>query len=193
MEKYDATRLPTLIEQCNKYIAEFKKLKSREEISAYRKDVLPPIEEVEEEISNLDEFIDYRQSLAEKAKEEDDDDKLDKLKRGKVVGLIHLRNCQKILNSLLKVYKDAEEKSETSGSKLLSMLKASAPAAAPASAPAPVSGLTPEEMEDFHDFVNESKNIEMAKIVEEMFELQEKHNIEMSKLQKQLVKLQLGL
>jgi len=185
MEKYDATRLPTLIEQCNNYIAEFKKLKSPEEISAYRKDTLPPIKEVEDEISKLDEFIDYRQSLAEKAKEEDDDDKLEKLKKGKVVGLIHLRNCQKILNSLFKVYKDTEEKSEISGSKLLKLLQA--PVAAP------VEGLTSEEMEDFHDFVTESNKIEMAKLVEQMFELQEKHNIEISKLQKQLLKLQLGL
>lgn len=197
MEKYDATPLPKLMEQSNDYIAEFKTLKSPEEIAAYRKDVLPPIEEVEEKISNLDEFIDYRQSLAEKAKDEGDDDKLEKLKKGKLVGLIYLRNCQKTLTSLLKIYKDVEKKSETSGSKLLKLIQAPAPVAAPVAAPAaaaaPLSGLTPDEMEDFHEFVNESKKIEMTKLVDEMFELQEKHNIEMSKLQKQLMMLQLGL
>ena len=197
MEKYDATPLPKLMEQSNGYIAEFKTLKTPEEIATYRKDVLPPIEEVEEKISKLVEFIDYRQSLAEKAKDEGDDEKLGSLLNGKHVGLIYLRKCQKTLTSLLKIYKDVEKKSETSGSKLLSMLKApvAAPVAAPpAAAAAPLlSGLTPDEMEDFHEFVNESNKIEMAKIVDEMFELQEKHNIQMSKLQKQLMMLQLRL
>jgi len=205
MEKYDAAPLPTLMEQSNKYIAEFKKLETSEEIAAYRKDVLPPIEEVEEKISNLSEFIDYRQSLADKAKDEGDDDKLEKLKKGKLVGLIYLRNCQKTLNSLLKIYKDIEKKSETSGSKLLSMLKApvaasvaapapvSAPAAAPAPVAAPDSDLTSEEMEDFHEFVTESNKIEMAKIVDEIFELQQEFNNKMSKLQKRLMMLQFGL
>ena len=176
------------MEQSNGYIAEFKKLKSPEEIAAYRKDVLPPIEEVEEKISNLDEFIDYRQSLAEKAKDEGDDDKLEKLKKGKLVGLIYLRKCKEIFTSLLKVYKDVE-KSDASGSKPLKMLKA--PVAAPVAASD--SDITPEEMDDFHEFVNESKKIEMAAIVDEMFELQQEFNNKMSKLQKRLMMLQIGL
>ena len=201
MEKYDAAPLPTLMEQSNKYIAEFKKLKTPEEIAAYRKDVLPPIEEVEEKISNLSEFIDYRQSLADKAKDEGNDDEFEKLLNLKLVGLVNLRKCKKTLISLLKVYKDAEEKSETSGSKLLKMIKA--PAAAPAPAPAPTSvaapvaapnsDLTSEEMEDFHEFVTESNKIEMAKIVDEMFELQKEFNNKMSELQKRLMMLQFGL
>jgi hypothetical protein len=201
MEKYDATPLPTLMEQSNKYIAEFKKLETSEEIAAYRKDVLPPIEEVEEKISNLSEFIDYRQSLADKAKDEGNDDEFEKLLNLKLVGLMNLRKCKKTLTSLLKLYKDVEKKSDESGSKLLKMLKASAAAPAPAPAPAPVaapvaasdSDITPEEMDDFHEFVNESKKIEMAVIVDEMFELQKEFNNKMSELQKRLMMLQLGL
>jgi hypothetical protein len=126
--KYDANRLEGLVGECESHIEMYHGFSDPKEAASYIKDVMPPRAEVEDELNQLNEFIEYRQSLAEKAKEEKNFEKLKSLCNGKTVGLIRLRECTKPFTSLLSIYTDAEESDKkSSGSKLLDMIKAPSP------------------------------------------------------------------
>jgi hypothetical protein len=207
MEKYNANCLPTLMEESNGFIAEFKKLKTPKEISAYREDVLPPIKEVQEKISDLDEFIDYRQSLADKAKDEGDNDEIQKLLYLKLVGLIHLRKCKKTLISLLSIYTDAEEsEKKSSGAKLLEMIKApspmkgfSAPRAVEAPPAAGCGAPTPAEADEEQNIIEESmidnspKVKKLVEIDEHATEFEERPDVAVHEFARNDIKLHINL
>jgi len=150
-KKYDATRLPTMIESCEEYIDEFSPINTREKAVSFMK-YAPSLEEIQDEHNKLEEFISFRQGKADALKEqitscknkEDKQNLVDELKKlcnGKTVGLIYLRECERIMNDLLELYTDSEKiinskiesvkgfktgKKTDEGKKLLELLKAPA-------------------------------------------------------------------
>ena len=139
--KYDANCLNDFLADCDRYIEKYYEFSDPEEAASYLKDEMTSRSEVEDELKKLNEFIKYRQSLADKAKEEKNFEKLKSLCNGKTVGLIRLREAAKSFDAVLKIYTDAEESEQkASSAKLLTMIKAPSPVkgfSAPRAAPAP--------------------------------------------------------
>lgn len=126
--KYDANRLEVLVNDCDAYAETYHGFSDPKEAASYLQDEMPPHGEVEYEYQQLTEFIEFRQSLADKAKEEKDFEKLKSLCNGKTVGLIRLRESARSFQTLLSIYTDAEEsKKKSSGAKLLEIIKKPSP------------------------------------------------------------------
>jgi hypothetical protein len=167
--KYDATGLDGFLADCDRYIETYHGFSDPEEAASYLKDEMTSHEEVLKEYKKLTEFIDYRQSLADKAKEEKNFEKLKSLCNGKTVGLIRLREAAKTFDAVLSIYTEAEESEQKANSaKLLEMIKApspvkgfstsravEAPPAAGCGAP-PASEVDDNDEAEFDDFVEEN-------------------------------------
>ena len=124
-KKYDASVLPGFVAHAQEYIEEFGAINNREDAISFM-EVAPSHEEVEEEHNKLKEFINFRQSKADKLKEfiescKHKDSKESKIKKdeavlelkklcnGSTVGLIYLRECESILSDFLALYTESEK------------------------------------------------------------------------------------
>jgi len=172
--KYDATGLDGFIADCDRYIETYYGFSDPEEAASYLKDEMTSQEEVQIEYNKLIEFIKYRQSLADQAKEEKNFEKLKSLCNGKTVGLIRLREAAKSFQSVLSIYAEAEEsKHKASGAKLLTMIKAPSPVKGVSAPPAAGCGApTAAEAEEEQSIIEESM-IDNSPKVKKLIEIDE--------------------
>jgi hypothetical protein len=172
--KYDATGLDGFLADCDRYIETYYGFSNPEEAASYLKDEMTSHEEVLKEYKKLTEFITYRQSLADKAKEEKNFEKLKSLCNGKTVGLIRLREAAKTFDAVLSIYTEAEDSEQkASSAKLLTMIKAPSPVKGFSAPPAAGCGApTAAEAEEEQSIIEKSMTDNSPK-VKELIEIDE--------------------